>query len=92
MDPLGRLIAHVRTLLYTVGAMSDSGELAHRAHALRQAGAIATEDLDGLVVIAMRDGIVDDEERAVLREVIALMNLDDLGHARHARLDTLRDQ
>jgi uncharacterized membrane protein YebE (DUF533 family) len=72
--------------------MSDSGELAHRAHALIQRGSIGPEDLDELVGIAMRDGVVDEEERAVLREVIALINLDEMDLAMLARLDALRDQ
>ena len=72
--------------------MSDSGELAHRAHALLLQGEIGSEDIDLLVAIAMRDGVVDDEERAVLREVIARMNLDEMDLELRSRLDALRDQ
>jgi len=72
--------------------MSDSGELAHRAHQLLQSGKIAAAGLDELMAIALRDGIVDDEERGILREVIEAMEPETMTLELRARLDALRDQ
>jgi tellurite resistance protein len=72
--------------------MSDSGELASRAHALLSAGEITAEGLDSLMEIALRDGVVDEDERAVLREVIRKIGADAMDIAMQARIDALRDQ
>jgi tellurite resistance protein len=72
--------------------MSDSGELAHRAHALLQAGEITAAGLDSLMEIALRDGVVDEEEREVLREVIRSIGADAMDLEMQARIDALRDQ
>lgn len=72
--------------------MSDSGELAYLAHQLLEAGEVTAEGLDGLMAVAMRDGVVDEDEKAVLREVIARLDEAELDHEVLARLDAIRDQ
>lgn len=55
-------------------------------------GTLSLAELDSLVSIAMRDGVVDENEKRVLAAIIKRLNPDELTPAMLARIARLRQK
>lgn len=55
-------------------------------------GKLDLHELNELVDIALRDGVIDDEERRVLGKIIGMLKLEELTPAMQERIAALRTQ
>ncbi len=55
-------------------------------------GKLDLHELNELVDIALRDGVIDDEERRVLGKIISLLKFEELTPAMQERIAALRSQ
>lgn len=53
-------------------------------------GKLNVDELQKLTDIALRDGVVDDNEKRVLRKIIGLLNPDELSPAMLGKIESLR--
>lgn len=72
-----RLPDHLKLALASIGAFADDGRLDH-------------EELDQLMAVALRDDVVDDEEKRVLGNILARAEADGVDAATGARITEIR--
>jgi hypothetical protein len=71
----------------------DYLEMAYRSiECFANDGKLLVGELDEIVSIAMRDGVVDDNEKRVLKAIITRLNPDELTPEMLARIAQLRQQ
>ncbi len=70
---------------------SDYLELAYRSiQCFANDGKLVVSELDQLITIALRDGVMDEDEKRILRSILSRLKLVDLTPEMKARIDQLR--